>query len=111
MKLAVCIVHGRDKNPLADAMVKAGFKFTILSSHGGFLREGNATFLVGLEESELDNLKGVVQENCQSREQVVNVSYFDGGTPGATGFMGSPVNVPVGGAVMFVVNVDEFLRF
>ncbi|MFX9023780.1 cyclic-di-AMP receptor, partial [Acinetobacter baumannii] len=57
MKLAVCIVHGRDKNPLADAMVKAGFKFTILASHGGFLREGNATFLVGLDETELENLK------------------------------------------------------
>ena len=109
MKLAVCVVHHRDKSDLADSMVRAGFKFTILSSHGGFLREGNATFLVGLEESELDQLKQVVQENCQTREQVVNVSYFEGAGP--AGFLSSPVTVPVGGAVMFVVNVDEFFRF
>lgn len=105
MKLAVCVVHQRDKNTLADSMVKAGFKFTILGSQGGFLREGNATFLVGLDQSDLAGLKAVVEENCHSREQVVNVSYLEGA------FLGSPVTVPVGGAVMFVVDVDEFCRF
>jgi uncharacterized protein YaaQ len=109
MKLAVCVVHQRDKNALADSMVKAGFKFTLVGSQGGFLREGTATLLVGLEEHELPALKQVVEDNCHSREQVVNVSYLEGAAP--TGFLGSPVSVPVGGAVMFVVNVDEFCRF
>lgn len=109
MKLAVCVVHQRDKGTLADAMVKAGFKFTILGSQGGFLREGNATFLVGLEEQDIPSLKVVVEENCHARDQVVNVSYLEGA--GSAGFLGSPVTVPVGGAVVFVVDVDEFCRF
>lgn len=108
MKLAVCIVHQRDKGTLADELVRAGFKFTVLASSGGFLREGNGTFLIGLEEEEIPGLKKVVEENCHAREQTVNVGMFEA-TPAA--YIGNPVSVPVGGAVMFVVDVAEFVRF
>ena len=90
-------------------MVKAGFKFTVIGSTGGFLREGNTTYLVGTEESQLPELQKLLGVNSQSREQLVNVMPFDAAPPGA--FMPSPVKVPVGGAVMFVVNVEQFHRF
>lgn len=109
MKLAICIVHNRDKGRLTDELVKAGFKFTIIGSTGGFLREGNTTYLIGVEESELPSLQKVVSENSQSREQLVNVMPYDAAPPGA--FMPSPVKVPVGGAVMFVMDVEKFHRF
>jgi len=109
MKLAVCIVHNRDKGRVTDELVKAGFKFTIIGSTGGFLREGNTTFLIGVEESELSTLQRVVSDNSQSREQLVNVMPYEAAPPGA--FIPNPVKVPVGGAVMFVVNVEQFLRF
>ena len=109
MKLAVCIVHSRDKNRVTDELVKAGFKFTIIGSTGGFLREGNTTFLIGVEEAELPALRTLFQENCQSRDQLVNVMPFEAATPGA--FIPNPVKVPVGGAVMFVMDVEHFHRF
>lgn len=109
MKMAICIVHSRDKNRVTDELVRAGFKFTIIGSTGGFLREGNTTFLIGLEDDELPALLEVVEANCQSREQVVNVTPFEAGPQG--GFMASPVKVPVGGAVVFVLPVDAFHRF
>jgi len=109
VKLAVCIVHSRDKGRVTDELVKAGFKFTVIGSTGGFLREGNTTFLIGVEESELTALQKVVAQNSQSREQLVNVMPFEAAPPGA--FIPSPVKVPVGGAVMFVMNVEQFHRF
>ncbi len=109
MKLAVCIVHNRDKNRVTEELVKAGFKFTVIGSTGGFLREGNTTILIGVEEAEMATLQKVIAQNCQSREQLVNVMPFESAPPGA--FIPSPVKVPVGGAVMFVVNVDQFHRF
>ena len=109
MKLAVCIVHNRDKGRVTDELVKAGFKFTVIGSTGGFLREGNTTFLIGVEEAELPTLQKVVAQNSQSREQLVNVMPFEAAPPGA--FIPSPVKVPVGGAVMFVMNVEQFHRF
>ena len=109
MKLATCIVHNRDRNRVTDELIKAGFKFTVIGSTGGFLREGNTTFLIGLEAEELPTLKKVFAQNCQSRDQLVNVMPFEAAPPGA--FMPSPVKVPVGGAVMFVVDVEQFHRF
>ena len=109
MKLVVCIVHNRDKGKITDELVRAGFKFTIIGSTGGFLREGNTTFLIGVEEADLATLMSLVQENSQSRDQLVNVMPYEAAPPGA--FIPSPVKVPVGGAVVFVMNVDEFRRF
>lgn len=109
VKLVVCIVHNRDKNKITDELVKAGFKFTIIGSTGGFLREGNTTFLIGADEADMSTLKKVIGQNCQSREQLVNVMPFEAAPPGA--FIPSPVKVPVGGAVVFVLNVEQFERF
>jgi uncharacterized protein YaaQ len=109
VKLVVCIVHNRDKGKITDELVKAGFKFTIIGTTGGFLREGNTTFLIGVAEDEVATLQKVIEQHSQSREQLVNVMPFEAAPPGA--FIPSPVKVPVGGAVVFVLNVDEFIRY
>lgn len=109
MKLVVCIVHNRDKGKITDELVKAGFKFTVIGSTGGFLREGNTTFLIGIKEEERESLMTVIAENCNTREQLVNVMPFEAAPQGA--FIPSPVKVPVGGAVVFVMNVEQFERF
>lgn len=109
MKLAVCIVHNRDKGRVADELIKAGFKSTIIGSTGGFLREGNTTFLIGAEAEELPNLMAVIDRNCQTREQMVNMAPLEAAQPGA--FVPTPVKVPVGGAVVFVLDVEQFHRF
>jgi uncharacterized protein YaaQ len=109
VKLAVCVAHNRDRNRLLDELVRAGFKFTVIGSTGGFLREGNTTILVGIEDDEVQALKDLVCEHCCSREQMVNVVPYEGAPPGA--FATDPVTVPVGGAVLFVMPVDEFHRF
>lgn len=109
MKLVACIVHNRDKNKVCDELVKAGFKFTVIGTTGGFLREGNTTFLIGTEADGLDNLMEVVAQNCQTREQMVTMMPFEATSPGA--LIHNPMKVPVGGAVVFVLNVERFERF
>lgn len=109
MKLVLCIVHNRDKGRITDELVKAGFKFTVVGSTGGFLREGSSTFLIGVEADEVEALKAVIQTNCSCREQLVNVATFEPAPPG--GFIPSPVKVPVGGCVVFVIDVEQFYRF
>jgi uncharacterized protein YaaQ len=109
VKLCLCIVHNRDKARITDELIKAGFKTTMVASTGGFLREGNTTFIVGIEDDELPALKALIAENCRAREQVVNVGTFEATAVGA--FMPTPVKVPVGGAVMFVLPVEHFERF
>lgn len=109
LKLCVCIVHSRDKGRITDELVRAGFKFTVIGSTGGFLREGNTTMLVGVEDDDVETLKSVFQANCQTREQIVNVPAMELAPQSA--FMASPIKVTVGGAVIFVINAEEFCRF
>lgn len=109
LKLAICIVHNRDRSRIIDELVQAGFKFTIIASTGGFLREGNTTFMVGCPEEDLASLEALIDKNCSAREQIVTVAPFEASASG--GMIPSPVKVPVGGAVLFVVDVEKFSRF
>ena len=61
MKLAVFVIDDARIDAAVDALVGQGFRVTRLASTGGFLRRGNTTLLVGLDESEVDRAKSVVQ--------------------------------------------------
>lgn len=106
MKLVVAIVQQRDRTKIGDELVKAGFKYTVFASQGGFLGQSSATFLVGVDPEDVSVVVKLVQSYCQSREQLVNIAPFDLPNPGS--LIPSAVNVPVGGAVVFVLDVSEF---
>ena len=109
MKLVITVVHDRDKNKITEALLRNGFKFTKIGSTGGFLREGNVTLLIGVEEAEVERLLNTISDSCKTREQFVNVLPPDAAPVGT--FMPSPVKVLVGGAVCFVMEVQQFERF
>ena len=109
MKLVVTVVHDRDKNRITEALLRNGFQFTKIGSTGGFLREGNITLLIGVEEKDVERLMEVISDSCKTREQFINVMPPDAAPVGT--FMASPVRVLVGGAVCFVMDVERFERF
>jgi uncharacterized protein YaaQ len=51
MKLLVFVTEYNVADPTVDALVEQGFRVTRLASTGGFLRKGNTTLLVGVEDS------------------------------------------------------------
>lgn len=109
MKLVVTVIHDRDKNKMFDGLLSAGFTFTKIASTGGFLREGNVTLLLGVENERLEELMALIAESCKTREQFVNILPPDTRPIGT--FLPNPVKVQVGGAVVFVVDVERFERF
>jgi uncharacterized protein YaaQ len=94
---------------LADGLVKAGYRFTKLASTGGFLREGNTTFMVATEEEKVDDILKVIDACSKTREQYVNLLPPDAAAVGA--FVANPISVPVGGAVVFVLPIDRMEKF
>lgn len=108
MKLIVAILQQEDANGLLDELVSAGHRATLISTTGGFLREGNATVLVGAEESQVSRVMQIIQSNCSARKQYVTPlpPIME---PGEF-YVPQPVEVQVGGATVFVLNVEEFKR-
>ena len=109
MKLVIAVTHDRDRSKITEGLLRNGFKFTKIGSTGGFLREGNVTLLIGAEDKDVDRVLGIIGDSCKTRKQFVNVLPPDAGHVGT--IIPSPVEVLVGGAITFVVDVERFERF
>ena len=107
MKLVVAIVQDNDAAKLRQELTRQGFKSTKLSSTGGFLREGNTTFLIGVEDEAVWHVKALIHKVCKERTKLAPSNpYFNGGES----MYAEPVEVQVGGAVVFVLALDEMAR-
>jgi uncharacterized protein YaaQ len=108
MKLVIAIVHSEDAGTLVDALLEREFRTTRFNSSGGFLKQGNATILVGVEDDQVDDLLSIISANCHARKQFVNPMppIME---PGEF-YMPYPVEVEVGGATVFVMPVERFER-
>lgn len=109
MKLIVAVVQDQDSNRLSKALMDHNFRTTKLATTGGFLRSGNTTFLIGTEDIRVDKALQIIQENCRSRDQLVAPLSPMGGN--IDSYVPNPIEVEVGGAIVFVLPVDQFLHF
>lgn len=108
MKLVMVIVQDKDAVHLLDGLLARGLRATKLASTGGFLREGNTTLMIGVEDPRLDEVLQVVRGTCRAREQLVTpLAPLSGATES---YVPYPVEVLVGGATMFVLSVERFER-
>lgn len=109
MRLIVAIVQDKDAGRILQALVKKEYRATRLASTGGFLREGNTTLLVGVEEEQVDEVVGLIGELGSSREKLVTPLSAVGGPMDS--YVPYPVEVTVGGATIFVLPVEQYHRF
>lgn len=111
MKLIFAVIRDKDANEAISALNKAHIGVTKLSSTGGFLRDGNTTLMIGTEDDQVEAVMDILQENCAKRTQmeVLGPGYTTGGVPGWS--IGcAPIKVEVGGATVFVLDVDQFRK-
>jgi uncharacterized protein YaaQ len=52
MKLILAVIRDIDSEPVIRTLIKAGYKVTRLASTGGFLRRGNMTLMIGVDEGQ-----------------------------------------------------------
>lgn len=108
MKLVITIVQDDDSIDLVEALTEGGFRVTKLATTGGFLKAGNTTLLIGVEKEKLDDVITIIEDTCKTRDQLMVSPTPMVGT--ADVFMSYPVEVQVGGATVFVVDVDKFIK-
>ena len=108
MKLVISVISDNDVSSLLNELVQKGYRATKLASTGGFLREGNTTLLIGVEKERVDDVISIISVICQSRKQIV--------TPIASlpslaePFAAYPMEITVGGATVFVVDVEQNIK-
>lgn len=104
MKMIMAVVSGDDSNAVSAALTKARFSVTKLATTGGFLMSGNTTFLIGVDDDKVSEVIDIIAKHSKKRKQLVpSAGMMDVGM-----YSAFPVEVTVGGAIVFVMNVERF---
>ncbi|HBT65897.1 MAG TPA: transcriptional regulator [Ruminococcaceae bacterium] len=105
MKLVLAIVNKDDSGTVSSALTKEGFSVTKLATTGGFLMAGNTTFLVGVDDNRVDEVMAVIEKHSKKRSQMIPSATY-----GNSAYASIPVEVSVGGATVFVLNIERYER-
>lgn len=109
MKLIIAIVQDDDEVVLNQAFQEARIRATKLSTTGGFLKSGNTTFIVGIDDEKVDQVLAIIKDCSKRRQQYVPLpTNYDVDFDMSQSF---PVQVDVGGATVFVLPVDGFYQY
>ena len=103
MKLVLAIVNKDDSTAVSTALTKEGFSVTKLATTGGFLMAGNTTFLVGVDDERVDQVLATIEKHSKKRTQMIPSTSY-----GTSAYASFPVEVTVGGATVFVMNIERY---
>lgn len=107
MKLIIAIINNEDASAVVSNLTKEGYTATKLSTSGGFLRVGNVTLLIGVDDKKTDDVINIIGQHSRQRKKImpVNTTYI-----GESMLSSMPVEVTVGGATIFVLDVEQFYK-
>lgn len=93
MKLVIAIIQDDYISKVLKSLMAEKIRTTKLSSTGGFLKSGNTTLLIGVENDKLDNIVEMIRKQCKSTK------VKDGDS-----------EITVGGANLFIMDIDQYIR-
>lgn len=107
MKLLIAIINNDDIKQVSKALIKNQFYSTKLASTGNFLMNGNTTLLIGCQDEEVEKVLEIIKDKAHSRKKLVTPAM----STALNMFTPNPIEVNVGGATIFVINVENFHKF
>ena len=110
MKLIIAIIQDKDSDKLSNQFIENNIQATKLASSGSFLRAGNSTFLIGIADERVKEVLEIIKHTSKKRQKFI--------TPPVTlnthveGVNNNyPRKINIGGATVFVINIEEFHQF
>ena len=106
MKMVIAIVSSDDASNVQKALIKDHYQATKLATTGGFLMKGNTTFLIGTEDENVKSVIDIIGNHSKQRKKIIPNSVINEFGMLAT----TPIEVTVGGATIFVLDVEQFVK-
>ncbi len=106
MKMVVAIVQEQDANEVTRSLRQSRVAHTSLRTRGGFLQRGSVMIMAGVDDSAVESVVDRIARHSHRRE-VMHRPDLGSLHPDA---YASPTTVSVGGAVIFILDVDEFRK-
>ena len=104
MKLIFAIINSDDAYAVTTNLTQGGFSVTKLATTGGFLKTGNTTVIIGVSDDKVDDVLAIIEKHSKRRKQMIPTTT----EMGMNYYPSVPVEVTVGGAIVFILPVDRF---
>jgi uncharacterized protein YaaQ len=103
MKMVMAVVQRDETENVLQALIAAGHTATLIESRGGMLRQAWMTMFIAVKKEDVERVLHIIKTSCVSDVEVAS------GTP-AAGVTAPPssAKAKVGGAVVFVWDLDKF---
>jgi uncharacterized protein YaaQ len=105
MKLIVAVVQDQDADRTIQALTDANYRVTRVATTGGFFSVGNTTLLCGVADSAVEDVIKILKRTCERRTRLIPAGP---NIVESAAMMGAFVEVEVGGATVFVLDVEHF---
>ena len=107
MKLIFAIINNDDSPIVSAELIKENFHVTKMASTGVFLKKGNNTFITAVEDEDVDKVIDIIKKYSKKRKYTAPVDII---SSAALGGNMAPIEITIGGATVFVVNIERFER-
>ncbi len=109
MKLVIAVIHDEDSDELIRELNEHKYMVTKLASTGGFLKSGNTTVIIGVAKEKVEDVVSIIRDKCKMKKDVTLPT--NNITPITETALAYPIEIVVGGATVFVVDVEDFYKF
>lgn len=103
MKMVIAVTGKEDSHAVSKALLTAGYLCTMTNSCGGFLQKENAMIFAGVDEKRVNDVIKIIGNNTKISEENVPDDVINGDFK-------LPSHIRVGRAVVFVVDVERFVK-
>lgn len=105
MKMILAIIRADDGRATLDGLTNAGYRVTKVATEGAWLRKENTTLLIGVQDNQVDHALKMLKRLAGKR---TGKQLFQGDL--AVGIPPEEVEVEVGGATVFVLDIGQFAQ-
>jgi len=103
MKMILAVVQADDASKVTQALIEAGHRVTRIATQGAWLRRENATLLLGVQDEHVEDVLSILRQTARRRTSYISTPRE---APGALN--AQVIDIEVGGATVFVLNVEHF---
>jgi uncharacterized protein YaaQ len=103
MKMVMAVVQRDEAENVLQGLIAAGHTATLLESRGGMLRQAWTTMFVAVKKEDVESVLNIIKSGCTSDVSVES----DQADASFTDHLSS-AKAKVGGAVVFVWDLDKF---
>lgn len=110
MKMLLAIVHNEDAPLLLNELNERKYYVTKLATTGGFLKKGNTTLLLGIDDDQVEEVCEIIKQHSGRRQQIMYTPPAPSNSNVYNSVSSVPVNVEVGGSTIFILPVEDYRK-